>query len=297
MKFDLKQFKAIEDDGDRFTYALENLKELGEGGSRTVFLLSSRYALKVANTDRGKSQNATEAAISSDPKFGQVIARVHSHAPDFAWVVSDLVKPLTSEVEFENVFGMPFEEFVGVIQGGDYHKWVGNPKWRVKSKSVYPGKGDETIGTYGIIDTIRTLIKSKKLHTPELQFIDHWGKTGDGRIVILDYGVDSGNWKQQTIHASHEGRQRGHVSGQSYLHNSPADESEPILEASIPIGDDEFTIALREFVNEVVQKCGDNWCLYTKKKKAGKHRKLGTHKTKKDAIDQEIAIQYSKHGR
>lgn len=250
MKFDLKQFKSIQDDEDRRAYALENLKELGEGGSRIVFLLSSRYALKVANTDRGKSQNATESAISSDPKFGKVLARVHSHAPDFSWVISDLVRPLTSEDEFENVFGIPFEEFVQVIQGSDYHKWVGNPQWGVKSKSIYPGKGDESVGTYGLIDTLRTLIKSKKLHTPELQFIDHWGKTGDGRIVILDYGVDGGNWKQQTMHAHREGQQRGPISGQGYPHNFATSESEPTLEAYTAPEMTEFNDLLREFVLE-----------------------------------------------
>ena len=290
MKFDFKKFKQIHDEGDRFAFALENLDLLGEGGSRTVFLLSPRFALKVAQSDRGKSQNATEAAISADPKFGQVLARVHQHAPDFSWVVSDLVRPLTSEKEFENLFGMPFEEFVHVIEGGDYHKWVGNPNWKVTSGSIYPNKGDETIGTYGLINTLRTLIKSKKLHTPELNFLEHWGKTGDGRIVILDYGVDVENWKKQTIHAHHEVQQRGLDFSQGYPHNSPASESEHTLEAFDTQESDEFALVLREFVNEVIRKCGGGYCLYTKHSKHGKRRKLGTHSSKASAERQERAI-------
>jgi len=293
MKFDLNAFKKIQDEGDRFAYALENLELLGEGGSRTVFLLSSRFALKVAQNDRGKSQNATEAAISADPKFGQVIARVRQHAPDFSWAVSDLVRPLTSEAEFKNVFGMPFEEFVHGVQGRDSLRWNGgNPAWKVSGRND-PHR-DETVGTHGIMQALRELVSSKKLHTPELQFIDHWGKTGDGRIVILDYGVDDGNWKKQTIHAHREGQQRGPDFGQGYIHNSPASESEPILEAFDAHEMNDFRTLLREFVNEVIRKCGDDVCLYTKKKKNGKRRRLGTHRSKKDAFRQELAIMYSK---
>lgn len=49
---------------------------------------------------------------------------------------------------------------------------------------------------------------------------------------------------------------------------------------------------LRNLISEVVRKCGDDWCLFTKKKdrKTGKRRRLGTHKSKKGAERQERAI-------
>jgi hypothetical protein len=49
---------------------------------------------------------------------------------------------------------------------------------------------------------------------------------------------------------------------------------------------------LRELIFEIVRKCGDEWCLYTKKKdkKTGKRRRLGTHSSKKGAQNQERAI-------
>ncbi len=45
-------------------------------------------------------------------------------------------------------------------------------------------------------------------------------------------------------------------------------------------------------LSEIVRKCGDKWCLYTKKKdkKTGKRRRLGTHATKLKAYKQEYAI-------
>jgi len=47
---------------------------------------------------------------------------------------------------------------------------------------------------------------------------------------------------------------------------------------------------LRPLVKEIVRKCGDDWCLYSRKKKNGKHRRLGTHPSKAAAYNQEKAI-------
>lgn len=47
---------------------------------------------------------------------------------------------------------------------------------------------------------------------------------------------------------------------------------------------------LREVIREVIQKCGDDYCLYTKHKKAGKRRRLGKHSSRAGAERQERAI-------
>ncbi len=47
---------------------------------------------------------------------------------------------------------------------------------------------------------------------------------------------------------------------------------------------------VRILVREVIRKCGDKWCLYTKHKTNGKRRKLGTHPSKEAAMNQERAI-------
>lgn len=51
----------------------------------------------------------------------------------------------------------------------------------------------------------------------------------------------------------------------------------------------------QEELDEIIRKVGNRWVLYTKRKdpKTGKHRRLGTHTSKKGAIDQELAIKYS----
>jgi hypothetical protein len=47
---------------------------------------------------------------------------------------------------------------------------------------------------------------------------------------------------------------------------------------------------IREALDEIVRKCGSKWCLYTKGKKGGKRRRLGTHSSKAGAYRQERAI-------
>jgi hypothetical protein len=48
--------------------------------------------------------------------------------------------------------------------------------------------------------------------------------------------------------------------------------------------------SLRPLVQEIIKQCGDKWCLYSHKKKNGKHRRLGTHPSKEAAYAQERAI-------
>jgi hypothetical protein len=52
----------------------------------------------------------------------------------------------------------------------------------------------------------------------------------------------------------------------------------------------EEELILREMISEIIRKCGDKWCLYTKGKKDGRRRRLGSHESRSDAERQERAI-------
>jgi hypothetical protein len=47
---------------------------------------------------------------------------------------------------------------------------------------------------------------------------------------------------------------------------------------------------LLELISEIIKKCGDDWCLYSKHKKNGKRKRLGTHSSRAAAERQEKAI-------
>jgi hypothetical protein len=49
---------------------------------------------------------------------------------------------------------------------------------------------------------------------------------------------------------------------------------------------------LRQLIVEIIRKCGDDWCLYTKDKdkSTGRRRRLGKHGSRSGAERQERAI-------
>lgn len=51
-------------------------------------------------------------------------------------------------------------------------------------------------------------------------------------------------------------------------------------------------VLLRQLIVEIIRKCGDQWCLFTRKKdkKTGRRRRLGTHSSRAGAERQERAI-------
>lgn len=50
---------------------------------------------------------------------------------------------------------------------------------------------------------------------------------------------------------------------------------------------------VREVISEIIRKVGDKYVLYSKHKKNGKRKRLGTHDTKASAERQERAIHSS----
>jgi hypothetical protein len=48
-------------------------------------------------------------------------------------------------------------------------------------------------------------------------------------------------------------------------------------------------------LSEIVRKSGGKWCLYSKKKKKGKRKKLGCYRSKGGAKKREKQVDYFKH--
>lgn len=175
-KFDLKKFKSLDILSTVQQYAKTYLEPLGTGSSRIVYLLSSRYALKIALNNKGLAQNEAEVDVATNPQTKAVVAKVYASDEGFKWVISDLVKPVQSEQEFEDLAGVSWQDFrTGVSAGFKGQTDNGSPFVKsvvATAKSNELMKGD-IIGT-------QTDKGADKL--------GHWGKTPDGRVVLLDYG-------------------------------------------------------------------------------------------------------------
>jgi len=174
-RFDLKKFKALDSAHMMLVYANQYLEPLGEGSSRRAFTLSSKYALKIALNEKGIAQNEAELDVFTNPKTKGVVAKIYGADNENRWVISDLVKPLQrgSEDEFAQITGTDWEDFRMTLRGA------------LKGEKVWP---DE------FTQSAITVAKSNNLVYGDLGEIGHWGKTPDGRCVLLDYGFTEGVW-------------------------------------------------------------------------------------------------------
>lgn len=182
-KFDLNTFKKINNIEQAEAYANNFLQRLGKGSSRVAFLLSNRYVLKIAINDKGIAQNEGEMDVATNPKTKNVIARVRAYDPDYKWLISDVVKELKTSEEFRQLTDIPWDDFEAIMVKLYNKERVNKIPEFVQSVFATKQSSDISIG-----DMLR---------------VDHWGKTPDGRCVILDYGLSNDVW------AKHYGGKQG----------------------------------------------------------------------------------------
>lgn len=176
-KFDLKKFKSLDGIQIMNSYAQQLLEKMGQGSSRAAYLLSSKYVLKIAINNKGLAQNEAEVDVFTNPKSKPVVAKVYASDDEFRWLISDLVNPLKNGDEFTKLTGVDFEEFMDqlnrTIKGGEL-----------------PSDAPELLKA-----TLATA-RQNKLMFGDLEEPGHWGKTPDGRIVLLDYGFTGEVWEK-----------------------------------------------------------------------------------------------------
>lgn len=202
-------------------YAQKTLPFLNKGSARSVFALDDITVLKVARNRAGLAQNKAEAGLSSNPRGGNFVVKVYEHAPDFSWLKSEKVIPLTSSDQFEALAGIPFDIYVNLIG-----KWIDSPEsnegkflgsminkleTNLKSNPRYLRDRKLSLETKIQLDDLKRSWKSpfikammglvnRELKVGDVARIEtssgsspsttigHYGETPDGRVVLLDYG-------------------------------------------------------------------------------------------------------------
>lgn len=243
-KFDIEMLDSIGGLEDMQQYAQEhNLQLLGCGTARCAFKLSSKKVLKLARNEKGVAQNNTEVEIFTDPASKPIIAQVFRAGRGYKWIVSELVRPITNDSEFQSLTGVKVEDFKRYI--AELKKKRGRPtpktppmtpskKTEPATRAERPGRPaakqqpskTQTTSRVEAVDLTRTspsdildnykgdarrflesiasMMDSADLLGGDLKFIDHWGKTPDGRVVLLDYGFTGDVYTQH--YASSGGR-------------------------------------------------------------------------------------------
>ncbi len=170
--FSMNVFRGLETLDDMHEYAANGLEILGEGAARVAYLLSSRFVLKIAKNDHGVTQNEEEAKAARDTKLNTVLSKVQSSDAKNRWIVTELVRPVKDAKEAANLIGADQKDtFVNVLR----QAFRGQLETST-SKSVEAFKS-----------AVHALVKAGH-DEGDMFALDHWGKTSDGRLVLLDSG-------------------------------------------------------------------------------------------------------------
>ena len=171
---DLDAYKKLDGD-ERGIWLRRNATNFGTGSARAVYLIDSSKVLKHAMNAKGIAQNQAELEAYTNPKVKPIVAQIYDYDNNFKWLISELVKPMQSFAEFEELSGVDFP-------------WFRNQLWSIQDKTIAP----ETFEKSPMLRQVASLIKHEKSMVADMQEMEHWGKTSDGRLVLLDYGYNTG---------------------------------------------------------------------------------------------------------
>jgi len=198
-KFNLNKFKSLSGN-ELYKYADGKLQQTGEGSSRAVFILNSSKVLKIAITRKnslgsGAAQNKTEVDFYTNPKTKQVCAKIFDFDPDYEWLISELVRPV-SEEEFEKLTGVNSYDFgyfgknlIDGLSPEEIYEHYSEDNIIHDTKPISKKLFDKWI--YVLENIVNQGIMTEDLTNP-----GHWGVTSSGNLVVLDYGLTDSVWTE-----------------------------------------------------------------------------------------------------
>jgi hypothetical protein len=179
-QFNFKQFKTMFNADAMIAYAETYLEPLGEGSSRVTFIFSGNKVLKIAKSAAGIAQNEAEIIIHTSPSSvsipaTQVTTKIYDMDDEYRWLTAEMVDPMPEldPAKFKEFTGMEWEKFVEIARGREVNvnDDIGIPR-----------------GAQKMIMTVQSLMNDLGLKPGDLFRIDHWGVSGDGQMLLLDYG-------------------------------------------------------------------------------------------------------------
>ena len=144
------------------------------GSSRVVFILDSKKVLKIAKNEAGIDQNKEE--IKNSRRYPLVVTRIFKVGTNNNYIISELVRPAQS--------GMELVKFFGFDIINDISNLIDNFVSPIKKKQSYE-RVSKNEASMQLLDMVRSGTDFN-----DISRIDHWGKTNDGRYILLDHGAN-----------------------------------------------------------------------------------------------------------
>jgi len=186
------QFVAMQRAAEEF-----GLRMINKGSSRIVYDLRDGTVLKLALNTKGIAQNSVEAFAGQDPMINKIVANVKEKSNEFAWLVSKKVVQLNSEREFEELTGVTWEKLREALgKTATAADAVTAKPQRSKTATTASGGGACLRGENFIQYLKNYLERYSGMLPGDILKYDSWGKTDDGCVVLLDYGISEATFKK-----------------------------------------------------------------------------------------------------
>lgn len=192
--FKIGQFRNLKTYKERTQYlnTRDDANFISEGSSRAVFSIGGKMVVKISKWNRGKAQNKSEydAQFCGNKKY---LPKMFAQAANYSWIMVESVIPMKSARQFESMTGIPIRAVeVGVnFMSSDFKRRNPADKTYKKYKGMYEQLSKDP--------WYRGLVKMASdcdLVAGDLGKWDSWGHTKRGRVVLIDYGLTEGVWKQ-----------------------------------------------------------------------------------------------------
>lgn len=191
--FDINSFIDMPPD-KQIKYAEEALEDkfLGLGSGREVFKINDDEVLKISRERniKGIKQNRTE--IELHQKYPTITAKIIVYDTiNQNWMISELVEPFNTESEFRQATGIGFDLVRLLVS-----KFVAG--YTLDELKASSSMGESILyKKFELSDwlvqakELEGLVIKEKLYVTDLLTLAHWGKSIDGRVVLMDYGLNN----------------------------------------------------------------------------------------------------------
>jgi hypothetical protein len=221
-KFTFSYFKKIRNLDDMNAYISARLPLLGTGSSRKVYAHSAGKVIKMAINDNGLLQNAAELETYTNPKTKNIVTKIFAYGqhPDDAskitWLVSEGAQPIKSKNSFRALSGgIDWDLYQELITS--HGKCMIHPdgnknpenieealekelEWRLQyfnnvcaeeDMEWYQKQKDKLamLLKADLYSGVIACMQNSQLMPGDILEIDHYGKTADGKLVLIDYGL------------------------------------------------------------------------------------------------------------
>lgn len=198
-------------------YAKKFLPEIGSGSSRKVFAMSGGKALKIAMNNAGLEQNKAEVELFKKTNGHELITKVFEAAPDYKWIVSEIVKPI-SETKFQEITGLSNYFIAHIPRIGNSVSDIRKERDKIQDLLLYTPINkifdhkqllkrleyiDDVLKNPIALSYFEKLVSLKKavgnfgggLHWGDI-YSNHFGINVDGELKLFDYGLTKDIYKK-----------------------------------------------------------------------------------------------------